>query len=250
MILKEARVSQYKDHSHLVIIPSASKVYMSEKIPYVFRQNTDFLYFTGCQEPDSVLVMTSKGESFSSILFVRKKDSHSELWDGPRTGVEAASSMFGVEQALPTSEFENYVKSFLAENKNSTVWYDGTELVQQETQEKLSEILKSSDRPIFDSVKTLIHEIRLIKSRAEIELMQKSCDVASAAIAKSIEWSKPGVTEHQIFATVDYECRMNGAEFLAYPPVVASGNNANVIHYITNNQVVADGDMVLMDAGW
>ncbi|XP_046416509.1 xaa-Pro aminopeptidase 3-like [Neodiprion virginianus] len=247
-VLKDAFLAKISTN-HILIIPSASKVYMSEKIPYVFRQNTDFLYFTGCQEPDSVLVMTSKGDNCSSILFVRKKDSHSELWDGPRTGIEAALGMFGVDQALPTSEFESYVKSFLQENKNTIVWYDNTEIIQPELQTKLHIFLSQSTKQVFDSLKTFMHEIRLIKTQPEIELMQKSCEIASTAIANTIEVSKPGVTEHQIFATVDYECRMNGAEYLAYPPVVAGGNNANIIHYITNNQIVNNGDMVLMDAG-
>lgn len=247
-ILRDAQNAS--DKTHVMIIPSASKVYMSEKIPYVFRQNTDFLYFTGCQEPDSVLALTWDGRLSSSILFMRKKDPHSELWDGPRTGVDAAPGMFGVDRALPTTEFENWVKSFLRENKNSVVWYDKTDIVQPELQNKLSNVLSQSAKQVYDSLKTFIHEIRAIKSQAEVQLMQKSCDIASAAIAKTIEISKPGITEHQIFATVDYECRINGAEYLAYPPVVAAGNNATVIHYIMNNQVVADGDMVLMDAGW
>ena len=94
-----------------------------------------------------------------------------------------------------------------------------------------------------------MHKIRLIKSQSEIDLMKKSCKIISAAISKTIKISKPKINEHHLFATVDYECRMNGAEFLAYPPVVAGGKNANIIHYITNNQIIQDGDMVLMDAG-
>lgn len=73
-------------NNHIVIIPSATKVYMSEKIPYVFRQNTDFLYLTGCLEPDCALIMTASGSNILSTMFVRKKDKHAEKWDGPRTG--------------------------------------------------------------------------------------------------------------------------------------------------------------------
>lgn len=74
--------------SHIVVIPSATKVFMSEKIPYVFRQNTDFLYLTGCTEPDCVLVLsTTQEENSLSTLFLRKKDKHAEKWDGPRTGL-------------------------------------------------------------------------------------------------------------------------------------------------------------------
>lgn len=91
--------------------------------------------------------------------------------------------------------------------------------------------------------------MRLYKSPAEQELMKKTCLIACKAIKSTIKNSKPGDNESQIFARVDYECRMNGAEYLAYPPVVAGGNRANIIHYINNNQIVKDGEMVLMDAG-
>lgn len=79
--------------------------------------------------------------------------------------------------------------------------------------------------------------------------MRRAGEISSIAIEKAMVVTKPGVTEHQLFATVDYESRMRGAEILAYPPVVASGRNANIIHYISNNQIVNDGDLILMDAG-
>lgn len=79
--------------------------------------------------------------------------------------------------------------------------------------------------------------------------MRRAGEISSLAIEKAMAVTKPGVTEHQLFATVDYESRMRGAEILAYPPVVASGKNANIIHYISNNQIVNDGDLILMDAG-
>ncbi|CAD6216369.1 GSCOCG00004524001-RA-CDS [Cotesia congregata] len=241
-------------NSHIVIIPSASKVYMSDKIPYVFRQNSDFLYFTGCQEPDSVLVMTIDSDKVLCTLFVQKKDPKSELWDGPVTGTEAAAEMFGVDQSLPVSDFDSYLNSLVNKYRSSaSIWYDNHDIIHKEFHKKISTlgILASTDRCRLapTSIKDIFHQIRLIKSPAEIELMQKSCDIASEAIAKTIKVTKAGMTEHQLFATVDYECRMNGAEFLAYPPVVAGGRNANTIHYITNNQILNDGDMVLMDAG-
>ncbi|XP_076627491.1 xaa-Pro aminopeptidase 3 isoform X1 [Colletes latitarsis] len=234
---------------HIVIIPSSSKVYMSDKIPYVFRQNTDFLYFTGCQEPDSILVITAKNENFVTTLFVREQDKHFELWDGPRTGVEDAPKMFDVDFALPVTEFEQFFVSFINENKKSIIWYDNIDTVQPSLHRKLLELIKVTDSQRFVSPISIMHKIRLIKSQYEIDLMKKSCEIVSAAISKTIKISKPGLSEHQLFATVDYECRMNGAEFLAYPPVVAGGKNANIIHYITNNQIIQNGDMVLMDAG-
>lgn len=100
-----------------------------------------------------------------------------------------------------------------------------------------------------ESPTSFIHRQRLIKSPAEINLMRRTCDIASHAINQTIRESKPGDSEHHIFARVDYHCRMDNASFLAYPPVVAGGKNATTIHYISNSQVVKDGEMVLMDAG-
>ncbi|XP_074106368.1 xaa-Pro aminopeptidase 3-like [Cotesia typhae] len=227
---------------------------MSDKIPYVFRQNSDFLYFTGCQEPDSVLLMTIDSDKVLCTLFVQKKDPKSELWDGSRTGSEAAAEMFGVDQSLPASDFDSYLSSMVNKYKsNASIWYDNHDIIHNEFHKKISTlgILASTGRCRLPStsIKNIFHQIRLIKSPAEIELMQKSCDIASEAITKTIKVSKAGMTKHQLFATVDYECRMNGAEFLAYPPVIAGDRNANVIHYITNNQILNNGDMVLMDAG-
>nr|KAF7412943.1 hypothetical protein H0235_012794 [Vespula pensylvanica] len=216
--LNSDKTDQYK--SQFIIIPSSSKVYMSDKIPYVFRQNTDFLYFCGCQEPNTILVITSIGDTVTSILFMNQKDQHSELWEGPKTGVEAAPNLFGVNKALPTN-----------------------------LHTKLNELIRTNNIQKFTNPRNLFHKVRSIKSQSEINLMQKSCDVASMAIKKTMQVSKPGMSEHQLFAIVDYECRMNGAEFLAYPPVVAAGNNANIIHYISNNQIIQHEDMVLMDAG-
>ncbi|XP_011881842.1 PREDICTED: probable Xaa-Pro aminopeptidase 3 [Vollenhovia emeryi] len=233
----------------VVVIPASSKVYMSDKIPYVFRQNTDFLYFSGCQEPDSILVLTCKEDKPSYTLFVRSRDEHSELWDGPRTGVEVATELFGTDYALPVTEFERFLTLLIQEDKGSVVWYDYADVVQPVLHKKLCQLIKLTDNQIFASPKILFHQIRLIKSACEIDLMRESCRITSDAIATTIRSSKPGMSEHQLFATVDYECRMRGAEHLAYPPVVAAGRNANVIHYISNNQVAQSGDLVLMDAG-
>lgn len=97
---------------------------MSDKIPYVFRQNTDFLYISGCLEPDSCLVLSSSGSPNKQnvILFIREKDSHSELWDGPRTGIEDAINLFGVDQALPVKELSNYLHSYLKSNSKCILW--------------------------------------------------------------------------------------------------------------------------------
>lgn len=244
-----ANAKNVAGRQQIVVIPASSKVYMSDKIPYVFRQNTDFLYFSGCQEPDSVLVLACKGDESSYTLFVRARDEHSELWDGPRTGVEMATEVFGTDRALPIAEFEQFLASLVQQDSSSVVWYDHADVVQPALHKKLCHLIKLTNNQTFASPKILFHQIRLIKSACETDLMRESCRIASDAIARTIRFSKPGMSEHQLFATVDYECRMRGAEYLAYPPVVAAGRNANIIHYINNNQIIQSGDLVLMDVG-
>lgn len=229
--------------NHLIVIPSGTKKYISAQIPYVFRQNSDFLYLSGCLEQDSILVMEINETASRSVLFLRPKDKHAELWDGVRTGPENSIELFGVDQAFPVSLFQTYVERF-RKLHGSLVWYDE----KNSDQKNLSTILRPTDEVIENPTK-FIHTLRWIKSDAEIELMRKTCEIASKAINFTMKKSKPGISEHQIFAEVDYQCRMNGASMLAYPPVVASGKNSTTIHYINNTQIVQNGDMVLFDAG-
>uniref|UniRef100_A0A1B6CRT2 Aminopeptidase P N-terminal domain-containing protein n=1 Tax=Clastoptera arizonana TaxID=38151 RepID=A0A1B6CRT2_9HEMI len=113
------------DSQHMVVIPSSQRMYMTEKIPYLFRQNTDFLYFTGCLEPDSALVITATNENnVENSLFLRKRDKHAELWDGPRTGVERATDLFGIENPLPITSLGQFISSFFEKNKQTMLWYD------------------------------------------------------------------------------------------------------------------------------
>ncbi|XP_039288365.1 xaa-Pro aminopeptidase 3 isoform X1 [Nilaparvata lugens] len=238
--------------NHIVVIPSASKVYMTEKIPYVFRQNSDFLYLTGCQEPDSAMVMVGRdADKFISTMFVRKRDAHSELWDGPRTGVERAPEFFGIEQALPFTELKAFLKMLMKEQKNAKLWFDYSNKIHPEVSSIMSRFSDEKEHQgERESPRAHIHQMRLVKSPAEQGLMQRACQIASEAIVAGMAATgRVALTEHQLFATLDYECRMRGAEWLAYPPVVATGNNATIIHYINNTQHMRHGQLVLVDSG-
>ncbi|CAG9770275.1 unnamed protein product [Ceutorhynchus assimilis] len=250
-IVEHANKQNCLSSDHVIIIPSTSKQYMSDKIPYVFRQNTDYLYLTGSQEPDTCVVITT-GQSPSdhkSTLFTRDKDDHAELWDGPRTHPEDAPAFFGVDHSLPISELSKFLGSYRKTVPSSNLWYDFEGSSHKDIHRVVCDYIKDSSNKKFESPRNFIHKLRLYKSTAEIALMQKSCDIASRAIVETMSYSRPGIGENQLFAKVDFECRARGAEFLAYPPVVAGGNRATTIHYINNNQLVYTNEMVLMDAG-
>lgn len=235
---------------HTVVIPSANKKYMSDKIPFDFRQNSDFYYLTGCLEPESTLVLHigESSDDVKSVLFMRPKDRHSELWDGVRTGPSMAPEFFGCEEAYSADEFPKYLTEHLQSTPGSTLWFDRS----NQEQPKIVQAVHSSQQlalnKAIESPIPVIHKMRVFKSPAELNLMRSTCAIASEAINQTIANSRPGESEYLLYASVDYRCRIRQSK-LAYPPVVAGGQNATTIHYIDNNQLVSDGDMVLMDAG-
>ncbi|PVD34501.1 hypothetical protein C0Q70_05776 [Pomacea canaliculata] len=222
-----------------------SKVFMTNDIPYPFRQNTDFLYLCGFQEPDSVLVILSSlssTDNHKSVLFVPKKDPDKELWDGPRSGTDGALFLTGVDSALNFEELESYLAQFCRDHGQFMLWYDYIQPVQTHLHTHvMCEMIHQERHKGIENTTPLLHQLRLKKSSAEIELMKQTVEIASNAFME--------VNEAHLWAKMDFECRLRGAQYLAYPPVVAGGVRANTIHYIANNQVIADGELVLMDAG-
>ncbi|KAK6640944.1 hypothetical protein RUM44_012642 [Polyplax serrata] len=241
--------NELNDKTLIVVIPSSYKKYMTEKIPYVYRQNSDFLYLTGCMEPDSILVLISKNDSFESVLCLRGRDPASELWDGPRTGIDQAVELFGVDKSIATNSFEDFAQHLMKQNRDSMIWYDFANEIHPDIHKTMQKFASQTKNKIWESPRPFVHQLRLYKSKAEQKLMKKSCEIASDAIKKAMRSSRPSISEAALQAQVDFECRINGAEYLAYPPVVASGPRANIIHYINNDNIVNDGDLILMDAG-
>lgn len=219
---------------------------MSDKIPYIFRQNSDFYYLSGCLEPDTILAMyIDETGNTKSLMFMRPKDKHVELWEGPRTGVDMAVELFGLDEAYPVDSYENELKRHI-EFKKPLIWFDAKSCELQ----NIGEITKKSSSSLFvESPSAIIQGMRLFKSPSEQHLMRRTCEIASHSINEVMSESRPGHSEHHIFAMIDFKCRMRNANYLAYPPVVASGNNATTIHYINNTQLLKSNDLLLMDAG-
>lgn len=135
------------------------------------------------------------------------------------------------------------------QKNNYGLWYDQKLTPQNDLTLTINKSITNNKPTIYESPLLFSHQLRVIKSQSEINLMKISCDIGSRSLNKTILESKPGDSEHHLFARVDYYSRMNNASFLAYPPVVASGKNATTIHYVNNSQIINDGNLVLMDAG-
>ncbi|KAL9988651.1 hypothetical protein ACROYT_G003121 [Oculina patagonica] len=240
---------------HLVIIPSNPTKYMTKDVPYPFRQNTDFLYLTGFQQPDAVLVLQSvEGlplPAHKSTLFIQPHDPKKVLWEGKRPGTKDAILHFGFDESYSIRNLASVLIDRYA-GKDFCVWYDSLRPTHPTIHDEISKVLFHTEKFSYKNLLVLghnIHMLRLIKSDAEIKLLRESASLASRAITKVMKSTRPGLEESHLHTILEYECRMGGAERLAYPPVVASGPMANTLHYINNTQLLRDGELVLMDAG-
>ncbi|KAG7281163.1 hypothetical protein CRUP_032866 [Coryphaenoides rupestris] len=229
---------------HVVVVLSHPTRYMTNDIPYPFHQNQDFLYLTGILEADSALVLHGTGRPDQAILFVPRRDPARELWDGPRSGTDGAAALTGIERVHCTEELGLVLRSL----KGSALWYDNS-------QPSHPQLHQTHVRPLLEAgpmprpVRPLTHSLRSLKSSAEVALMQAAGQITARAFRKTMAMTQGEIDEAHIYAKFDFENRVHGANFLAYPPVIAGGNRANTLHYINNNQVIKDGEMVLLDGG-
>jgi len=253
MALRFAQRTRGEELSHLIIIPASSKKYMSESIPYPFRQNSNFFYLSGSYDPEALLVLaiSSNGEQIHS-MFLNDPDPVSDLWDGRKTTPAAATEHLGLDRAYLLSSFDSYIRDFVVSSERKFLFWceDRTFFERIRTH-----FLSSSEIQPIQSPKGLLHSLRVLKSPGEIELMRKSAHIASDAFKSTISYCSENIhannplSEHQIWAKMDYECRIRGADRLAYPPVVASGARANIIHYVHNTNLCGKDELCLVDAG-
>ncbi|XP_069763632.1 xaa-Pro aminopeptidase 3 [Narcine bancroftii] len=252
LIQKEAETLGSSDHA--IILLSHPTYYMTNDIPFPFHQNTNFLFLCGFQEPDSILLLHSiPGMSLPShkaVLFVPRRNENRELWDGPRSGVDGAVALTGVDEAYNTEEFSQYMQRF--KDEGCTFWYDNESPVHSTLHSDYLQPLvniKAKSMNAIKPVRTLVQYLRLIKSDAEIELMKMAAKVTSEAMSSTMFATISPVNESYLYAKFDFECRARGADLLAYPPVVAGGNRCNTLHYVKNNQLIKDQELVLLDGG-
>lgn len=238
----------------IVIIPAAPELLRNGDAVYAFRQNSDFYYLTGFEEPEAVLVLAPKRREGEYILFNRVRDKDREIWDGPRAGQEGARKDFLADQAFPISELETMLPDLLTGRE--TIHY--TLGLHKEFDKKLlrainkirAKIRGGLQSPIaFMDIVSSLHEMRLFKSPTEIAMMQKAVDITGQAHIRAMQACKPGMYEYQLEAELLYEFHRHGARFSAYNSIVGAGRNTCILHYISNNQEIKDGDMVLIDAG-
>lgn len=229
----------------LVVINAASTQFMTNDIPYRFRQNTDFMYLTGFEEPDAVFVMkkASSGDVQTALL-VKQKDPWREMWDGKLFGDKAARQFLEGH-----SDMEAVTATTLRTPEVLREWASGVN--EAFVDGKAKEMLAKQNVKIAKVVDSgeLMQPMRAVKSLAEQRLAQEVADITAKSFKSVISDSFAGMNEGLIDAHVEWEYRRRGAFGHAFPPVVAGGNRALTLHYITNDLPIEDGEMVLLDSG-
>jgi len=238
----------------IVILPAAPESSRNGDAFYAYRQNSDFYYLTGFEEPEAVLVLAPKRKEGEFILFNRVRDRTREIWDGPRAGQEGARKDFLADQAFPISELNDMLPDLFAGRESIhytlgvTREFDKTLL--NSVNQVRAKIRSGMQSPIaFVDIGPSLHEMRLFKSAAEAAVMQKAVDITAKAHIRAMQTCKPGMHEYQLEAELMYEFQRNGARFPAYNSIVGAGRNSCILHYVNNNNQIADGDLVLIDAG-
>jgi Xaa-Pro aminopeptidase len=220
-----------------------------DTLEFTYRQDSNFYYLTGFEEPEAICVLAPDHPEHQFILFVAPRDPIAESWTGRRAGPEGAVSRYGADIAYPLEQFEEKLPEYLKGHK--TLFYSsGTALsFDHRMLELLARFRRSfAPRQIVDPF-FLFAEMRVRKSPEEIELLRKAAHISALAYREVLKELKPGMNEYEIQALLSYIYQKNGSPRHGYVPIVASGANATIMHYDKNNQLMRDGDLLLIDSG-
>lgn len=238
----------------IAILPSAPERIRSRDTEYSYRQDSDFLYLSGFEEPQAVIALIPGREHGEFVMFVRERNREREIWDGYRAGPEGACTQFDADDAFPIDDIDDILPGLL-EGKQRVYYAMGKDSeFDKQVMDWVNAIrakVRSGATPPgeFLDLNHLLHDMRLFKSAAELRVMKEAGDISAAAHVRAMKFCKPGVMEYQLEAEILHEFHRQGARFPAYNSIVGAGKNGCILHYIENSSVIKNGDLVLIDAG-
>jgi len=239
----------------IAIIPSASDILRNGfDNTFSFRQNSDFWYLTGYNEADAVLLLAPHRPEGEMVLFNLPKDPSAEIWTGRRAGQDGACRDFGMDQAFPIDSFTEKLPQFFKDRRQ--VYYPVGRKPEWDRQildamhRARAGVRRGAIAPdTFCNSDAILHPMRVIKSKEEIVLMQHANDISSEAHRLAMQHCRPGLYEYTLEGIIRGHCMTYGCRDMAYTPIIGAGENACVLHYVTNNAPIKDNDLVLIDAG-
>lgn len=240
----------------IALISAGQEVTRSNDTEYPFCQNKHFYYLTGFNEPDAILALIKGDEATAaqSVLFSREKDHQQEIWHGRRVGQVQAVDVYQFNKCFSLAEIDEQLLPLMAGKTALLICQHEQKAFQQQVLSWLAEIKKAARTGVkaptsLIDCSTLLDEMRLHKSNAELDIMRQVNLISGGAHQRAMQQTKAGKFEYQIEAELLHEFSTNGARYPAYSSIVAGGDNANILHYTDNDDVLNDGDLLLIDAG-
>ncbi|TKD65029.1 aminopeptidase P family protein [Flavobacterium sp. ASW18X] len=218
-----------------------------------FEQDRDLFYLSGADQEETILILfpDALNPKHRELLFVRETNAHIAVWEGAKLTKEDATRVSGIQTVYWLSDFDKIFFDLMTEAE--TIYFNTNEHYRQavETQTREDRFIRKCKQnfPAHQWAKSnpILQEIRGIKEPEEIAIMQIACNITEKGFRRVLEFVKPGVFEYEIEAEFLHEFVRNRSKGFAYTPIIASGNNANVLHYIENNQECKEGELILMD---
>ena len=247
-------VSQLKPNS-LVVLNSNDIMPSNADGTLKFIQNSDLFYLSGIDQEESSLLLFPDfpDERFREILFVRETNEEIAIWEGHKYTKDEATETSGIKRVMWTSQFEKTFSTLIAQAEhvylNSNEHIRASVSVQTRDARFVEWCRQHYPLHQYERLAPLLHQLRAIKSEPEIDLLQKACHITQDAFLRVLKFVRPGVMEYEIEAEYIHEFVRQGSRGFAYEPIIASGKNACVLHYLDNNQECKSGELILMDVG-
>lgn len=252
-IQRRKQLMRMMHENSVAILPSAPTLIRNRDVEHGFRQDSDFTYLSGFNEPESVIVLVPNRKQGEYILFCRDRDVTKEIWNGRRFGPDGAVEHFAADAAFPIDDLEEILPG-LMEGRESVYYSIGLNLeFDKHVLKCVNDLRKQSRRGArapyeFVSLEYLLHDMRLYKGREELAMMRKAAKISVQAHINAMKICKPGMNECELEAEFLYQFKRNGAGW-AYSSIVGGGENACILHYTENNATLNDNELVLIDAG-
>ena len=236
-----------------LLLPTHGEVVRSNTTMFPFRPQSDFYYLSGFPEPDAWLLLKKGGEDAGFHLFVLPRDRERETWTGVRSGTEGAKERFGADHAWPLPELDEQLARLLAD-VDVLYFAFGRHPAREGRLHRVLTKVRTGRKPALGPAtlcdpEGLLAEMRLVKTPEELAVMRKGVEISAEAHVEAMRAVRPGMHEYEIQALVEYVFRRRGAWGWAYPSIVAGGANACILHYVKNDDVFRERELMLVDAG-
>ncbi len=251
---RRTRLMQQMGSDSIAILPAAPAQTRNRDVEHVYRPDSDFTYLTNFPEPEAIAVLIPGRKQGQFVIFCRERDPEMETWNGRRAGLEGAMEKYGADDAFPITDVDDILPG-LMENKERVFYSMGTHPdLDHHMIEWLKRVRSKARAGVqapgeFVSLDHLLHEMRLIKSTAEIQAMKKAAKISAEAHCRAMQICAPGKMEYQVEASIIHHFMDNGCRHAAYPSIVGGGDNGCILHYTENESELKDGDLLLIDAG-